>query len=562
MGFRFSISENQSTQTHQPSPMKYYLLTILVFFSVCVLAQDLTSQVDALLQEQYKSGEPGAVALISKGGQPVYRKAFGMANLENNVVLTPEHVFEIGSITKQFTAVSILMLTEQGKLSLEDPINKYIENYPMHGHTITIHHLLTHTSGIKSYTSMERWTKLWRNDMTPMEMIDLFKGEPMDFAPGEKYLYNNSAYFMLGYIIEKASGVSYPEFLEKNIFTPLGMKNSYYGSKSKIIKNRAQGYQKTDGYVNAEYLSLTQPYAAGSIMSTVDDLFLWNTALHANKLVKNETLQKAFTNYKLNNGKFINYGYGWGINEINGSATLEHSGGIFGYTTNAIYLPKEDVFVAVFSNCDCSAPGEVSTRMAALTIGKPYTSEVAKITLDAAYAKSLTGVYEFEDGATRIITAEGGQLYSQRSGGEKFKLAAQDKSNFNFENSFSTLQFATSKTGVTEAIFKNRIEFTKGVKTNKPIPTHTEISVSEEVLKQYVGVYEIQPGFALTITLENGHLMSQATGQQKFEIFPESQTKFFLKVVDAQLEFFTNTEGKVDSLMLYQAGRQIPGKKK
>ncbi len=542
--------------------MKYTFLSLLLLFSSSVIAQDLTSQVDALLTKQYPSDGPGAVALISKGGKPIYRKAFGMASMENNVALTPEHVFEIGSITKQFTAVSILMLVEQGKLSLEDPINKYIENYPMHGHTITIHHLLTHTSGIKSYTGMERWTKLWRNDMTPQEMIDLFKEEPMDFAPGEKYLYNNSAYFMLGYIIEKASGVSYPDFVEKNIFTPLGMKNSYYGSKSKIIKNRALGYQKAEEYINAEYLSLTQPYAAGSIMSTVDDLLLWNTAVHANKLVKKETLQKAFTNYKLNNGKLINYGYGWGLNDINGSATFEHSGGIFGYTTNAIYLPKEDVFVAVFSNCDCNPPGDVSTRMAALAIGKPYANQVAKITLEADYAKSLTGVYEFEDGATRIITAEGGQLYSQRSGGEKFKLIAQDKSTFSFENSFSILQFTTTKAGVTEAIFKERIDHTKGVKTNKPIPTHTEISVSEEVLKQYVGVYEIQPGFALTITLENGHLMSQATGQQKFEIFPESPTKFFLKVVDAQLEFFPNAEGKVESLMLYQAGRSIPGKKK
>lgn len=542
--------------------MKHILFSLLFLFSLNAAAQDLTTQVDALLGEQYKGDGPGAVALISKGGKAIYRKAFGMADLENNVALSPEHVFEIGSITKQFTAVSLLMLAEQGKLSLEDPITKYVENYPTHGYTITIHHLLTHTSGIKSYTGMERWTKLWRNDMTPLEMIDLFKGEPMDFAPGEKYLYNNSAYFMLGYIIEKASGISYPDFVEKNIFVPLCMKNSYYGSKSRIIKNRAQGYQKADGYKNAEYLSLTQPYAAGSIMSTVDDLLIWNTAVQANKLVKKETLQKAFTNYKLNNGKLINYGYGWGINEINGSATLEHSGGIFGYTTNAIYLPKEDVFVAVFSNCDCNAPGDVSTRMAALAIGKPYANQVAKITLEADYAKSITGVYEFEDGATRIITAEGGQLYSQRSGGEKFKLIAQDKSNFSFEDSFSTLHFTTTKAGVTEAVFKNRIDVTKGIKTNKPIPSHTEISVDEEVLRHYVGIYEIQPGFALTITLENGHLMSQATGQQKFEIFPESPTKFFLKVVDAQLEFFPNAEGKIDSLMLYQGGRQIPGKKK
>ncbi|MBI1766779.1 MAG: beta-lactamase family protein [Bacteroidetes bacterium] len=342
--------------------MKPISIVLLFLVSCFAHAQNLTSDANELLKAKYKADEPGAVALIAKDGKVVFRQAFGMADLEHNIVMMPEHVFEIGSITKQFTAVSILMLMEQGKLSLQDPVTKFIENYPMNGHNITVHHLLTHTSGIKSYTDLEKWRKLWRNDMTPLEMIDVFKNEPMEFAPGEKWSYSNSAYFMLGYIIEKASGVSYPEFLEKNIFLPLGMKNSYYGGQSKIIKNRAMGYQKGDGFKNAEYLSMTQPYSAGSIMLNVDDLLTWNQAVQANKLVKKETIQKAFTNYKLNNGKPINYGYGWGLNDINGSATIEHSGGIFGYATNAIYLPKEEVYVVVFSNCDCNPPSEVSTK--------------------------------------------------------------------------------------------------------------------------------------------------------------------------------------------------------
>ncbi|MBL7858988.1 MAG: serine hydrolase [Cyclobacteriaceae bacterium] len=543
--------------------MKTQLLIILLFISAMATGQNLNAELDALLTKTYKSGEPGATALVAKAGKPIFRQAYGMANLEHNVVMSPEHVFEIGSITKQFTAVGILMLLEQGKLALEDPITKFITGYPTHGHTITIHHLLTHTSGIKSYTSMERWTKLWRNDMTPLEMIDLFKNEPMDFAPGEKWEYNNSAYFMLGYIIEKASGIPYPEFLEKNIFIPLGMKNSYYGSQSAIIKNRAQGYQKKEGYVNAEYLSLTQPYAAGSIMSNVDDLLTWQLALQSGKLVKKETLQKAFTNYKLNNGKPTNYGYGWGLSEINGSATLEHSGGIFGYTTNAVYLPKEDVFVVVFSNCDCNPPGDVSTRMAALAIGKPYPEPIAKIKLEDAYAKSLTGVYDFEDGTTRVITFDNGQFYSQRMGSQKFKIFPQDKTNFAFENSLSTFQFITDKTGVKEILFKNRIDITKGVKTNKPIPPPpTEATVGSEILKQYVGTYQITPAFGITITLEDNHLMAQATGQAKLEIFPETPTRYFYKVVDAQIEFIKSSEGKFDSLILYQGGQKIEGRRK
>ncbi len=539
------------------------LIPLLLWFTVPVFGQDLSTQFEAMIQEKYKAGEPGAAALVAKGSDILYRKAFGMADLENNVAMTPDHVFEIGSITKQFTAVSILMLLEEGKLALTDPVTKFIPTYPMHGHTITIHHLLTHTSGIKSYTSMESWTKLWREDKTPMEMIDLFKGEPMDFAPGEKWMYNNSAYFMLGYVIEKASGIPYPEFLAKKIFMPLGMKNSYFGDMSRLISHRARGYQRNgDVFKNAEYLSLTQPYSAGSIMSTVDDLLTWNRAVQAGKLVKKETLQKAFTDYKLNNGKPTHYGYGWALSEIDGSPTLEHSGGIFGYTTNGIYLPKEDVYVILLTNRDDMGPGEVSLKMAALSIGKPVTKAVAKIKLDEAYAKSLTGVYDFDEGVSRIISYDSGQLYSQRAGGQKFKILPQDKTHFRFDGDNATIEFVDPKTGPKQLLFKNRLDVSKGVKTNKPIPQHLEIAMSEALLKPFAGVYELQPGFNLTITVEGNHLMSQATGQQKFELFAETETRFFLKVVDAQIEFKFNEKGEYDSLILFQGGRQIPGKKK
>src|SRR6056297_876104 len=306
------------------------LLMLLILLGVGTVAtcQKPETQFEEIIKEKYKADEPGAAVLVAKNDDVIYRKAFGMADLELDVKMKSEMVFEIGSVTKQFTAISILMLMEEDKLSLEDDITKYIEDYPTHGHTITIHHLLTHTSGIKSYTSMKEWQEKWRKDYEPKEFIDFFKYEPMNFAPGEEFSYNNSAYFLLGYIIEKVSGKTYPEFIEQNIFKPLEMNNSYYGSQKKIIENRAPGYQKKDEFVNAEYLSLTQPYSAGSIMSTVNDLYKWHKALHDYKLVEKETLEKAFSNYTLNNGEKINYGYGWFINEINGSSTIEHGGGI------------------------------------------------------------------------------------------------------------------------------------------------------------------------------------------------------------------------------------------
>jgi CubicO group peptidase (beta-lactamase class C family) len=538
-----------------------YILILLLGLSTISYAQKLEKQFDEMLSEQYLPMEPGATALVAIDGKIIYHKAFGMANLELDVKMEPDMVLEIGSITKQFTSVAILMLMEQGKLNLDDDITKFIEDYPTHGHHISIHHLLTHTSGIKSYTSMESWPSVWRKDFEPKELIDFFKNEPMDFSPGEEWRYNNSAYFILGYIIEKASGQTYEQFIETNIFKPLGMQSSLYGSNSEIIKKRAYGYQKNEEYVNAEYLSLSQPYAAGSLMSTVKDLFIWNRAIRSNKLVKKESIELAFTNYKLNNGEKINYGYGWFMNEIDGSLTIEHAGGIFGYVTNSIYIPNEDVFVAVFSNCDCNGPSVVSTKMAAIAIGKPYPEEKDRISIESDNLKNLVGVYDFADSSSRIITLEDNQLYSQRTGGNKFKIFPIRKNTFSFENSFATIQFKENGNKI-EAIFANRINKTEGIKTGKPIPVQTEIQLSEEIMAKYIGVYEVAPNFDISITLEDGKLMSQATGQNKFEIFAESQTKFFLKVVDAQIEFIENNDGKFESFILYQGGQEVSGQKK
>ena len=192
-------------------PFHYYLKTgaIILFFlsiSVNVTAQNLEKQVDQMLENLYEPGKPGATALIARDGKVIYRKAFGLANLELNVPMKPENVFEIGSITKQFTAVSILMLLEQGKLSLEDDITLYMPDYPTMGKSITVHHLLTHMSGVRSYTDMANFRAQARTDMTPSELIDVFKNEPMDFDPGEKWHYSNSGYILLGYVIEKSIG--------------------------------------------------------------------------------------------------------------------------------------------------------------------------------------------------------------------------------------------------------------------------------------------------------------------------------------------------------------------
>lgn len=539
-----------------------YLFCGFVLGSVSAQTPALTSEFDKLLSEQFKPGESGATALIAQKGKIVYHKAFGQANLELNVPMQPQIIFRIGSITKQFTAIAILQLMEQGKLNLQDEITKFIPDYPTHGHKITVEHLLTHTSGIKSYTDMKEFGDIIQKNMKPEELISFFKNQPMDFAPGTQWNYNNSGFFLLGYIIEKVSGKTYPDYVEQVFFKPLGMTNSYYGNDEKLIKNRAAGYEPgKDGIQNASPMSMTLPYAAGSIQSTVEDLWKWHQAVHAYKLVKKETLEKAFTPYKLTNGKATNYGYGWFLGDIQGSPTIEHGGGINGFLTSSIYLPKEDVFVAVFSNSTAKSPDNVAAKLAAWTIDKPYNFK--EITLDENTLKSYVGVYENPESGQRIITLENGKLYSQRSGGSKSQIKPYEKDKFFFETSLSFLNFQRSVNEMITGVISSQrgAQTLLWNKTDKPIPAQAEQKVEETTLEQYIGEYQLAPGFSIAITKEGQRLFAQATGQGKNELFAESATKFFLKVVDAQVEFLKNGSGQVDKLILYQGGQKIEGKK-
>ena len=349
--------------------LKYLLIviTILSLNSQSIgYAQNLASNIDSLLLEKYPPNAPGATFLISKNGNIIYKKAFGLANLELNVPMETDNVFEIGSMTKQFTAISILMLVEKGDLNLDDEITKFIPDYPTNGHKITIHHLLTHTSGIKSYTSLKKLNTISKQDLTPLELIDFFKNEPIDFVPGEKFKYNNSGYVILGYIIEKITGLSYANFVEDNIFKKLKMTTSQYASNSKVIQDRASGYQNNEGYINTREISFTLTYSTGSLMSTVSDMLKWQEALKNNNLISKETTEKAFTNYSLNNGEAINYGYGWKIKTINNMRSFEHGGAIWGFKSMGVYLPDLDIYVIGLTNCLCNSPTKVTREIAEL----------------------------------------------------------------------------------------------------------------------------------------------------------------------------------------------------
>ncbi|RUA10853.1 serine hydrolase domain-containing protein [Flagellimonas hadalis] len=330
--------------------------------------QSLESSIDSVLMKKYVSSSPGAVVLVSKKGKPVYQKAFGLSNLESKTPMVTNNVFQLGSITKQFTAMAILMLVQDKKLDLHDTLNKFLPDYP-DGKSITIHHLLTHTSGIRDFTKIKGLNDIATEELSAKELVDFFKDGPKDFPPGEKFEYCNAGYMLLGYIIELVSGKSYGDFVKENIFDRLKMDNSYYASHQKIIPDRAWGYdQKDSTYVNTRYISFSIPYAAGSLMSTVDDMLKWQEALNNNVLINEELTKKAFTNHTLNNGEQIEYGYGWHIKSLDGALSHEHGGSIFGFKSMGVYLPGQDVYVLALTNCGCNSPTEITREIATMAL--------------------------------------------------------------------------------------------------------------------------------------------------------------------------------------------------
>jgi CubicO group peptidase (beta-lactamase class C family) len=437
-----------------------YLTIIFLFVSISFTfpgrlqaeqgpTKGLAKKINAFLEKTYPANEPGAVVLAIKDGKIILRKGYGMANLELGIPIKPEMVFHIGSITKQFTAAAIMKLVEEGKLSVTDDIKKYLPNYPTHGHKITIHHLLNHTSGIKSYTSMTDWPPLMRKDMTPAELIDLFKNQPMDFAPGERVLYSNSGYILLGAIIEKVSGKSYEAYIHENIFKPLGMSNSYYGSNKRIIPNRVSGYEKGKKEItNASYLSMTLPYAGGSLVSTVDDLHRWYQALEAGKVISKKSLEQMYTPAKLNNGKTQNYAYGWLLGTLFGEKTIEHDGGINGFYSDALRVPEKKVFVTVLTNCPWRQPAAsyVSEWIAAVLCGKELKEKKA-VTLDTKTLETIVGVYKITEGEFQTIFLEGNQLYIQRGQILKLPVFAESETEFFFKAISSHFTIVKNKDG-------------------------------------------------------------------------------------------------------------------
>lgn len=413
-------------------------------------------QIDSWLNGRFKADAPGIAVIVVQDGKTLFRKGYGMANVELGVPIRPDHVFRIGSITKQFTAVAILMLMERGKLALDDRITKFVPRYPTHGHKITIEHLLTHTSGIKNYTDMPEQAKISKEDRPLADQIAFFKDQPMEFKPGERWSYSNSGYLLLGAVIEKVSGQSYEAFLQRHIFDRLGMADTHYDMLAKIIHGRAAGYSNgAAGLENAIYISMTQPHAAGALASSVDDLAKWDAALYTDNVLKQRTLKRAWTSHVLKSGHDPHYGYGWGIMPVGEFTLIEHGGGLPGFSTFAVRVPERRLFVAALNNTSDPAldPGYVAESLALRALGK-LPRETKPVAIGGKALARLTGKYKMDDEGTLTLSPGKSRLLVQyRDGMPPLEFFAATLNEFFMNDSFVRLRLAVSDDGKSVTLY-------------------------------------------------------------------------------------------------------------
>jgi CubicO group peptidase (beta-lactamase class C family) len=412
-------------------------------------AEDLAARMDALLAPAYPADGPGAAVIVVRDGVTLFRKGYGLASVELGVPIRPEMSFRLGSVTKQFTAAAILLLAEQGKLSLDDEITRFLPDYPTHRRKITVRHLLTHTSGVANYTDLAGFEARQREDITPDRLVESFKGEPMLFAPGTRFEYDNSGYALLGVIVEKASGTTYEKFLKEEILDPLGMSRTADGRSEAILPGRVCGYSKRGGaLVNAEYVSMSQHFAASSLLSSVDDLAKWDAALYTEKILKTGSIREMFTPYRLASGESTGYGLGWAITDEAGLVFQEHGGGINGFLASVSRVPSKRVYVALLGNStNPELPPEFLARhLAGMAAGRPYPQRVA-IRLDPGILDAYAGTYRIDPRSTRIVTREGDRLFTQRSGGPRFEALPSSATEFFYKGTFNHFSFEKDANG-------------------------------------------------------------------------------------------------------------------
>jgi CubicO group peptidase (beta-lactamase class C family) len=386
-----------------------------------------TGNMDELVKSYFEQQKFMGAVLVARDGKPLLEKGYGFANLEWNIPNSPATRFRLGSVSKQFTAACILLLEDRGKLHVDDPISRYLGALPQNWKKITIFQLLNHTAGIPNFTDFPNYKDNHSLSVTPAQLIKRFEAKPLDFEPGKNWKYSNSGYVLLGAIIEKVSGKSYAHFVQENIFEPLDMHDSGYDSNSAIIKQRASGYEKSnDVLLNATYVDMSVPYAAGGLYSTVGDMLKWQLGLFGGKLLSPAALKKMITPCK------NKYACGLSVDKLDGHKVIAHGGGIDGFNTSFAYFPDDRLLVVVLGNQEGTAPTAISKKLAAIACGRnvelAYTP--LEIKLPASELKPFQGTYKLAAGVHMSITLENNRLMTQLTGQPRLELYAEEDRKF------------------------------------------------------------------------------------------------------------------------------------
>ncbi len=557
----------------------FFFAALSVMISACSDRQPdqaTISYTDSLMNATFKPNAPGAVMLVAKDGVPIFRKAYGLANVELNVPSKPEHVFPIASMTKQFTAVCILQLVQQGKLSLQDDIRKYLPEYNTHGRLMTIEHLLTHTNGIPNITLRPDFGRLEMNEPSDEELVGCAMNEPLQFEPGTDFAYNDVGFILAAFIVERVSGMKYREYVEKNIFQPLGMMNTTIGTREKAIPLSVTGYSSAGDtlYRPAEYFNWKWNYGMGDMLTCVDDMLKWDEALYTDKLLSRELLAKAWASYVLTDGRKTNYGYGWWVSEYQGVRFIFHGGGMPGFRSVSARIPSKHLFIVVLSNNGASNAGYSAGQQIALHLSGMAPPTPPAQSLPVEQLKEYAGVYQTrhlgiiiladvsQEKVYRTLTVEDSILYSLRPGARKTALVNVGKDQFVFKGSNTYAQFIRNNSGRITSfetysepfeMSPRRVE----VKTDLPVPkVRKPVPVDEKILKKYAGKYVFSGDSFTKVRVEASHIYSQEMG----EIFPETETRFFPKNMHATIEFTKNPKGVVTGLIVHGLGKRVAKK--
>ena len=520
------------------------------------------ARADALLAESFAADGPGVAVIVTDDGETVYAGGRGLADLEARTAITPQTVFRVGSITKQFTASVILQLVDEGRISLDDPVSRFLPDYPQPGANATVAQLLNHTVGVQTYTGIPGWMAEANTNRayTTEELIAVFRDLPSPSQPGERFSYNNSGYVLLGALIERVTGMPWHQAVDQRIARPLGLTTLRYGTAEAETPGMARGYTVGEnGLRPANRIHMSVPHAAGGLIGSVEDLARWAQALHHGRVVSPQSYGRMTARTRLPDGTDVAYGFGLSNSEIRGHRGIEHGGGIFGFSTESVYIPEQDIFIAVFTNLDepQTHPSLIGRRLAALAVGNPYP-EFRPQPVEAASLEPWFGVYRLPDGERRFF-ARDGKLYTHRSGGSELEaFAAGDGRFFYGPSSLTWFRLARDESGtpVIEMHQNGEDSIERSLRSGPIPPPPAAAEVPRAVLETYVGRYALPRGAAIVAWGEGDKLTIQLGGQPPRGLRPTSETEFAVEGVDAQVSF-TRDNGAVTHVVLQQGERRM-----